>query len=90
MPVDIHTYLDTLMNSHSISKVDADCIYQEYLSLKDNYLAGKLQSSTLEALNKIRAMEERARTRQNDSIPTVEDMALFTLAKDICNKIEKA
>lgn len=90
MPIDIRTYLDSLLNSHSISKESADCIYQEYLRLKDDYLAGKLHKSALKSLNKIRAEQEMIRIRKSDNILTIEDMALFTMAKDICDKIRKA
>ena len=59
MPIDIRTHLDNLLNTYSISKESADCIYQEYLRLKDDYLAGKLNKSSLIALNKMRADEKR-------------------------------
>lgn len=90
MAIDIRTHLDSLLNSHSISKEGADCIYQEYLRLKDDYLAGKLHKSALKSLNKIRAEQEMIRIRKSDNIPTIEDMALFMMAKDICDKIKKA
>jgi 23S rRNA A2030 N6-methylase RlmJ len=87
MPIDIRTYVNNQLNSHSLSKESADCIYQEYLRLKDDYLAGKLHKSSLKALSNLRLEEEEVRIRQRDgNLPTIEDMALFTMAKSICEK----
>ncbi len=87
MPIDIRTYLNNLLNSHSISKKSVDCIYQEYLRLRDDYLAGKLHKSSLKALTNLREEEKEIRTHQREeNLPTIEDMALFTMAKSICDK----
>jgi hypothetical protein len=90
MQIDIRAYLDNLLKSHSISKNSADCIYQEYLRIKDDYLAGKLHKSTLQSFNEIRAEEQKSRIRQRGDLPTIEDMALFTIAKNICDNVRKA
>lgn len=57
--IDIRRHPDNLLSSHSLTKANADCIYQEYLRLKGDYLDGKLQKSTLRTLNKMRIEEER-------------------------------
>lgn len=87
MPIDIRGHLDNLLKSQSLTKADADCIYQEYLRLKDDYLAGKLHKSTLKTLTEMRLEEERNRARQKVSdLPSVEDMVLLGMARSICDK----
>jgi hypothetical protein len=89
MPIDIRTYLDSLLNSRCISKESADCIYQEYLRLKDHYLAGKLNKATLQAMKKIRTEHEKIRANESNNLPSVEDTVLFTLAESVCEKANK-
>jgi hypothetical protein len=86
MPIDIRTYLDSLLNSHCISRESADCIYQEYARLKDHYLAGKLDKSALEAMQAMRAEQEKIRAHQSNNLPSIEDLVLFTMAENICKK----
>ena len=91
MQIDIRRHLDNLLSNHSLTKANADCIYQEYFRLKDDYLAGKLQKSTLRTLNKMRIEAERSRVSQKVSdLPSTEDMALFGMAKSICDKVKNA
>jgi hypothetical protein len=89
MPIAIRTYLDSLLNARCISKESADCIYQEYVRLKDHYLAGKLNKSALQAMKRIRTEQEKIRIRQSDTLPSVEDTVLFIMAENICDKVKK-
>ncbi len=89
MPIAIRTYLDSLLNAHCISKESADCIYQEYVRLKDYYLAGKLNKSALQAMKRIRTEQEKIHTHQSDNLPSVEDTVLFIMAESICDKARK-
>ncbi len=89
MPINIRTYLDSLMNAHCISKESADCIYQEYVRLKDHYLAGKLDKLALDTMRAIRTEHEKIRIRQSDHLPSAEDIVLFTMAENICDEVKK-
>lgn len=84
MSVNIRTHLDNLLSSNEISREIADCVYEEYLRLKQDYLAGKLDKSALEMAAKIRIELEKDRVGESPDLPNVEDMVLFVIARSIC------
>lgn len=89
MPLDIRTYLDRLVSSLELSKDKADCIYKEYVRLRDSYLAGKLDKTALEHLEDIRLGVNKELGKSSD-LPSADDTALFVMAKEICESAAKS
>lgn len=86
MPIDIRTYLDDLLKSGNISKEESDCIFEEYLRVKELYLAGNLHKSMNETIAKIYVDLEKNGFKESDVLPNVQDMVLLIMAKKICGK----
>ena len=84
MPADVRVYLDKLVSSFEMSRDQADCVYKEYLGIRDNYLAGKLDKSALKSMSTIRTELQKSR-RESKDLLGIEDMVLLTIAKKICD-----
>lgn len=89
MTLDVRTYLDRLVSSLELSRERADCVYKEYVRIRDIYLAGRLDKSALDQMAQIRAgLEDRI--SESNELPSAEDTALFIMAKKICENVAKS
>lgn len=89
MTLDIRTYLDRLVSSLELSRDKADCVYKEYVRIRDSYLAGRLDKSALDEMEEIRTALKDRITESSD-LPSAEDVALFSMAKKICDSAARS
>jgi ribosomal protein L40E len=79
MPIFVRKFLDTLVANGSTTKSEADSIFEQYLRVKGDYLAGNLDKNVYGLIAKGVIDLERKGLTESDNLPSLEDTALLML-----------
>ena len=79
MPIFVRKFLDSLVANGSTTKSEANSIFEQYLRLKEDYLAGNLDKNVCGLIAKGVIDIERKGLTEPENLPSLEDTALLML-----------